>query len=131
MRVADLMQTNLKTIRGTDTIGDAVALLAETHVSGLPVIDERGRLAGVLSNSDILGAIAEHPEARDRLFEETMVREVMTPRPEVIAPEASTREVARRLLYLEVHRLFVEDHGKLVGVISTSDLVRMLATERV
>jgi CBS domain-containing protein len=129
MRVADVMQTNLLTVRGTDTVASAIAMLAEGHVSGVPVIDDHGRLTGVLSSSDILETLAEHsePEAREAVFEETMVQEVMTPRPQTITPEADVKDAAQRLLYLEIHRLFVEQDGKLVGVVSTTDLVRALA----
>ncbi|HMV32099.1 MAG: CBS domain-containing protein [Gemmatimonadales bacterium] len=133
MRVTDVMQTNLRTIRGTDTVGEAIALLAESHVSGVPVVDDHGRLVGVLSNSDILEALAEHtdPEAREAVFEQTVVQEVMTPRPQTINPEATIRDAAQRMLYLEVHRLFVEQDGRLIGVVSTTDLVRALAGVKV
>ncbi|MFN8652507.1 MAG: CBS domain-containing protein [Gemmatimonadales bacterium] len=133
MRVADIMQTNLMTVRGTDTISEAVALLAESHVSGVPVIAERGRLVGVLSNSDILEALADKPdpEERERLFDQTTVQEVMTARPQTITSDASVKDAAQRMLYLEVHRLFVEDNGRLVGVVSTTDLVRAMAGQRV
>lgn len=133
MRVSDILQTNLKTVRGTDTIGEAVSLLAESHVSGVPVVDDHGRLVGVLSNSDILEVLAEHsdPEEREKIFEETLVQEVMTPRPQTITPEASIRDAAQRMLYLEVHRLFVEQGGRLVGVVSTTDLVRTMASQKV
>ncbi|HWA56778.1 MAG TPA: CBS domain-containing protein [Gemmatimonadales bacterium] len=133
MRIAEIMQTNLMTVRGTDTIGEAIALLAESHVSGVPVVAERGRLVGVLSNSDILEALADKadPEERERLFEETTVQEVMTARPQTITSDATVKDAAQRMLYLEVHRLFVEDNGRLVGVVSTTDLVRAMAGQRV
>ena len=133
MKVADIMQTNLMTVRGTDTIGEAIALLAESHVSGVPVIAERGRLVGVLSNSDILEALADKsdPEERERLFDQTTVQEVMTARPQTITSDANIKDAAQRMLYLEVHRLFVEDDGRLVGVVSTTDLVRAMAGQRV
>jgi CBS domain-containing protein len=133
MRVADLMQTQLKVVRTDDTISDALALLADSHVSGVPVVDESGHLVGVLSSSDILEALAEHtdPAAREAVFDETLVRDLMTPRPQSISPDATLRDAAQRLLYLEVHRLFVERDGKLMGVVSTSDLVRAMAEQRV
>jgi CBS domain-containing protein len=52
----------------------------------------------------------------------------MTPRPLTIAPDAEVRDAAREMLYAEVHRLFVVADSKLVGVISTSDIVRAVAT---
>ncbi len=133
MRVADIMQTNLKSIGAADLVGEAITALAEHHVSGLPVVDDGGRLVGVLSNSDVLQALAEHsdPEERERIFEQTEVRELMTPRPQTVTPEASIKDAAQRMLYLEVHRLFVEREGKLTGVISTTDLVRAMAGMKV
>jgi CBS domain-containing protein len=132
MRVTDIMQTNLWTVRGDDTVADAVALMAENHVSGLPVIDPHGRLVGVLSSSDVLEAEAESggKDDLDRLFNETLVRDIMTPRPQTLTVEATIKEAAQRLLYLEIHRLFIEQEGKLVGVVSTSDLVRAMALEK-
>jgi CBS domain-containing protein len=133
MRVADVMQTNLKTMNGRDSIGDAITLLAESHVSGVPVLDEHGRLVGVLSSSDILSLLAEQqdPEDREKVFAETLVQEVMTPRPQTITPDASVRDAAQRMLYLEVHRLFVEQEGRLLGVVTTTDLVRAVVAARV
>jgi CBS domain-containing protein len=133
MRVADVMQSNLRVMKGTDSIGEAVSLLAESHVSGVPILDDHGRLVGVLSSSDILNVLAEHqdPEAREKVFEGTMVQEVMTPRPQTINPGADVKDAAQRMLYLEVHRLFVEDEGRLVGVITTTDLVRAVVAARV
>jgi CBS domain-containing protein len=133
MRVAEIMNTHPKTVRGTDTIGEAIAQLADYHVTGVPVVEDSGRLVGVLSNSDVLEAMAEHGgrEERDLLLEKTTVSEIMTPRPQTIAPDALVGDAARRMLYLEVHRLFVEEDGRLVGVVSTSDLVRVMAGQKV
>lgn len=132
MKVADLMRTDVKTIGPDATIAEAVELLADGHVSGLPVLDKHDRIVGVLSSSDILEAEAEATGAdRDRLFDNTTVAELMTTTPHLTAPDLDIREAAQQMLYLDVHRLFVEQNGTLVGVISQSDLVRALATSRV
>ncbi|HXF94570.1 MAG TPA: CBS domain-containing protein [Gemmatimonadales bacterium] len=132
MRVAEVMRTGVKTARPDDTVGEAVVSLADGHLSALPVVDGRGQLVGVLSTSDILTAVAEagSPEERGRLFSETLVRELMTPRVITIEPDEDVEEAARRMLYLEVHRLFVTDHGRLVGVISQTDIVGAVATAK-
>ena len=115
---------------------------------GIPILQERqmqavvekawpnvrGKVVGVLSTTDILCALSEttEPEPRERLFDETPVRELMTPRSRVIAPEADVLEAAREMLYLDVHRLFVEDSGgQLVGVISQTDIVAAVATAKI
>ena len=133
MRVADLMHTNLKTATPDDTLGDAVVELVDGHVSALPVVDARGRLVGVLSTTDVLTAIAEAEgsEARARLFADTLVREVMTARSLTIEPTETIAQAAREMLYLDVHRLFVVQDGELLGVISQTDIVGAVATQRV
>lgn len=133
MKVAELMKTDLKTIQADATVADAVLLLAESHISGLPVVDSRDRLVGVVSTSDVLQALAEagSPEDRERVFEDAPVRELMTPRPLTVDPATDVMEAARQLLYLEVHRLFVEDEGRLVGVLSQSDIVGAVATAKI
>jgi CBS domain-containing protein len=59
---------------------------------------------------------------------ETPVRDIMTPRPYTVAPGEEVREAARQMLYADVHRLFVAQGDRLVGVISTTDIVRAVAT---
>ena len=54
----------------------------------------------------------------------------MTSRLYTIAPDEDVREAARQMLYADVHRLFVAESDRLVGVISTSDIVRAIATNK-
>ncbi len=133
VRVAELMQTTLKTIAADTTVADAVTALSAAGVSALPVLDRFGRAVGVLSTREVLKAESglRSPRARDQLFEETMVQEIMAPWPETIAPDADVRDAAREMAYLEVQRLFVEEHSTLVGVISQTDIVAAVATAKV
>lgn len=132
MKVADLMRSDLKTVLVDTRLTDALVTLADAHVSGLPVVDQRGRLAGVVTTTDILTAISEaaSTEERERIFQQTAVGDIMTPRPQTIEPDADVLDAARRMLYLEVRRLFVELDGRLVGVISQTDIVSALAVGR-
>lgn len=124
MRVAELMQTDLSTIHVDDRVSDAVERLAEAHVSGLPVLDDRGALVGVVSTTDIMVAEAESESSRTGT---ATVRELMTPRPLTIGADEDVRAAARQMLYAEVHRLFVETDHRPVGVISQTDIVRAVA----
>jgi chloride channel protein, CIC family len=130
MKVAELMQPNVRTISSDARVAEVVVSLADAHISGLPVVDKGGRILGVVSASDVLTAEAEAESltmGRD-LMEETSVREIMTPRPYTVAPDEDVREAARQMLYAEVHRLFVAEGDRLVRVLSTSDIVRAVAT---
>jgi CBS domain-containing membrane protein len=133
MKVTELMRTDVTSVDPGSTIGDVVLLLAEGHISGMPVIDTHHRILGVISATDVLRAEADctSPEARERLFEDTTVAELMTSPAATITPYADIREAAQHMLYLEVHRLFVEEDKKLVGVISQTDVVRAVASFRV
>jgi CBS domain-containing protein len=133
MKVAELMQTNLKTISTDATIADAVVVLAEAQVSALPVLDRLGRAVGVLSTREVLKAesVCDSPRARELLFERTRVLEIMTSWPTTIDADLDVRQAAQEMLYLNVQRLFVEYDGALVGVISQTDIVGAVATARV
>jgi CBS domain-containing protein len=130
--VASLMTGDVVSIRTDAPIADAVRMLSESHVSGLAVVNANGRLVGVVTATDVLGAEAEasDPEERARLLASGVVGDVMTRRPLTIAPDADLREAALQMDYADVRRLFVEEGEELVGVISRSDISRAVASGR-
>jgi CBS domain-containing protein len=132
MIVAHVMQPKVRTIDPDASTADVVINFADAHISALPVVDHAGRLLGVVSHTDLIALEAE-AEQRDpgELLRGTAVRDIMTLRTLTIAPDADVRDAAREMLYAEVHRLFVEDDGELVGVISTTDVVRAVATGKI
>jgi CBS domain-containing protein len=132
MKVADLMHKDVRTVDLDATVNDAVVALADGHFSGVPVVDAHHRVVGVVSTTDILNALAEAggPGERESVFE-SQAREIMTPHPLTVSPDAEVLEAARHMLYLEVHRLFVEADGRLVGVISQTDIVGAVATTKI
>jgi CBS domain-containing protein len=130
MKVSELMRTDVRTIRADANVAEAVQIMADAHVSGLPVVDRTDRVVGVLSTTDVLQAQAEHDDrrARTELFERTEVRELMSTPPHTIGSNADVREAAKHMLEAEVHRLFVVDGDQLVGVISQTDIARAVGT---
>lgn len=124
MKVAELMRTDVTTIAPDASIADLVQTLADARVSGVPVVEPGGRVVGVVSSTDVLQAAAEQSDlrARARMFDHMMVRDIMTATPQLIGIDADAREAAQHMLYTEVRRLFVEDQGRLVGVISQTDI---------
>jgi CBS domain-containing protein len=132
MKVADIMQTAVRTVTTDTPVSEVVVSLADAQVSGLPVVDTRGRVVGVVSTTDLIVAQAETPGAQDRqiLLEQTSVRDLMTRKPLMVESTAGVQEAARHMLYADVRRLFVEEEGALVGVISQTDIVRAVATGR-
>jgi CBS domain-containing protein len=133
MKVAELMHTELMTISVDATIADAVDALTEAQVSALPVVDRFGRAVGVISTRDVIRAEStfHNPRARDMLFEQTTVLEVMAPWPPTIPPDLDVKQAAQQMLYCDVQRLFVEDEGRLAGVLSQSDIVAAVARTKI
>ena len=130
MKVADIMQAEVRVVTSDTPVSEVVVSLADAQVTGLPVVDARNRVIGVVSSTDLIDAQAETRSAEERqvLLEHTPVRDIMTPRPLMIESTAEVQEAARHMLYTEVRRLFVEENGVLVGVISQTDIVRAVAT---
>jgi CBS domain-containing protein len=130
--VRDLMTSDVVSISPDAQVSRAVELLADAHVSGLAVIDHHERLIGVVSTTDLLNAEAEAGDdaARNRLWSVATVRDIMTARALTVSPDLELREAALQMDYGDVHRLFVEADGRLIGVISRSDINRAFATGR-
>ena len=129
MKVADIMRTTLETIGPDDTVAAAVTALADQHVSGLPVVEHRDRLVGVISTTDVLQLLSEtsDSERRGAILDTTLVREIMTAKPVTVDPDTDVHDAARQMLYGEIHRVFVAYDGALVGVLSQSDIVGAVA----
>jgi len=129
LRVADLMTIDPITVVIDATIEDAEDLMRRHHVTGLPVVDDAGRLIGVISQTDIL--FLDVPEVRAiirRRAHGVRVGEVMSAPPVTIDTGASIQDAAIRMHSQSIHRLVaVDDHGRPVGVISAMDFVALAA----
>ena len=133
MKVKDLMQTDLTTTTVDELVASVIVTLADTGVHGLPVVaPNSSKLLGVISTTDILEAISEHEDGvAQRFLDTTSVGEIMTAKATTITPDAEITDAAQMMLYRDIHRLFVEDDGQLVGVISQSDIVRAVGTAKI
>ena len=129
MRVAELMKTDLASIPSDASIGEAIMVLVDAHVLALPVLDQHRTFVGVLSSSDVLESLAEKGRggSTEAWLEGTPVRELMTVRPQSVAPDDQVKKAAQEVLYLGIHRVFVVDGEELVGVLSQSDVVQAYA----
>lgn len=133
MKVRDLMQSDLTSTTEDELVAAAIVTLADAGIHGLPVVDPHSKkLLGVISTTDILEAISEHEDGVAQQFlDTTTVGEIMTTKATTISPDADITEAAQTMLYRDIHRLFVEEGGRLVGVISQSDIVRAVGTAKI
>jgi CBS domain-containing protein len=127
LRVRDLMTLEPVTVRVDQPLAAADQLMRQFGVSGLPVVEQRGELVGVLSRTDVM-ALAGDP--RVEAWQGKSVAATMTAPSLTIEADAPLVEAAARMEEHHVHRLVVvEPEGhRPVGILSTTDLVRALAS---
>jgi CBS domain-containing protein len=140
------------------TLSELEEELVSAGVSGFPVVDE-GKLVGVVSRSDVVAKICDERDVAtktsDFFFDETgfyeakmesfkdiadrvgerleglLVKDMMVTNPHTVTLDRSISEAARSFIDHRIHRLPVTDRGVLVGIVTTMDLVRLVADKRV
>jgi predicted transcriptional regulator len=114
---------------------DVEERMAGLGVSALPVLDPSGRFAGVISRADLLGAgrvrVVEDTRQRLVTLPDAYVRQHMHQTVEVVGPQEPLRKVAKRMVKHHFHRLFVAADGYPAGVVSTREMMKVIARERV
>ena len=115
MQIANWMTRNPVCITRQDTLARAKELMDAGRFRRLPVIDN-DKLVGIITERDL----RQHWDYLDS----TKVDAAMTPDPVTIAPRVTAEDVARLLLQHKIGGLLVVENGKLVGIVSTSDLLR-------
>ncbi|MGH3588278.1 MAG: CBS domain-containing protein, partial [Pseudonocardia sp.] len=117
-RVREAMTTDVVTARVAEPVDDVAARLVELRHRSLPVVDEQQRLVGLVSEADLLGREPLSGRSGGRTVGAVMTREVVTLSPEDAVSSA-------RLLVAErgFRMLPVVDGGRLVGVLTRSDLL--------
>lgn len=108
------MTTQPVTVGPGSSVREAIELLIEHNISGLPVVEADGTIVGVLSEKDLLKVFYEPAEH---------VRAIMTADPITIHVEAPLEDVLDCLMTHDFRRVLIHDGGKLVGLISRADLM--------
>lgn len=143
MRVKDVMTAPAIAIAAQADLAEAIDLLCEHRISGLLVLDDYGRLCGVLSEGDLmrrveLGTAERRANWLTRFFDVEnsaeaycvsrgrKVRDVMSPAPVTVNPDAPLAEARHLMEKHRFKRLPVVRDGQIVGIISRSDFVKAL-----
>ena len=145
MLARDLMTSPVITIREDATVSDAAKLMLEKDVSALPVLNNSNKLVGILTHSDfglspkfrplvenvysLLGTTTtpEHLEETAHQVGNKRVQDVMRRNIITVQQDASIENLARLMMRSQIHRLPVVDDGKLVGIVTRHDFLKLIA----
>jgi CBS domain-containing protein len=140
------MTTNVITVTPEAEIVQAARLLFDNKINGLPVVDDAGRLVGIVCQSDLIvqqkkvrvpslftfldGYISltstRHFEREVEKIAASQVRQAMTPNPTSVSPDTAIEDVATLMVEKNYHTLPVVDDGQLVGVVGKEDMLRTI-----
>lgn len=135
MLVREAMTTPAVSVRRDDSVRQAAQVLLEHRIASAPVLDDAGRLVGIVSEADLLrGRTVPDPRAHLLPVQEggldalsKRVGDAMSSMVLTVRPDEDVDEAARLLLDSGVKMLPVVDHDSVVGVVARRDLLRSLA----
>jgi len=148
--VADVMTHDPTVVRPETPLQEAIQILAERRISGLPVIDRSGELVGVISETDLMWKetgvtppayimfldsviYLQNPGAYERDIHKVLgqtVGEVMSKNPITISPDQSVKEAAKIMHQRSIHRLPVIDGtGQVIGILTRGDIIRAMSLD--
>jgi predicted transcriptional regulator len=117
LTVQNIMTSGVHVLTADTTLEDAAWQLGRHGVGGAPVVDEGGRVIGVLSKTDLIDRAPGSETMR--------VRDAMTPLVFYVRPDDPAKRAVRLMLHEHVHRLIVvREQGKLAGIVTTMDILR-------
>lgn len=148
LTAADVTTSDVITVTPDTSVRAIAKLLYTKHISGVPVVDREKRVIGIVGEGDLLdhaeiagerrrtwwfdAFVNSNALARDYIKTHGRVAaDVMKPTVITVAPTASIAEIAKFLQRHRIKRVLVIDGGKLVGIVTRSDLLRALAAAEV
>ncbi|HZE29919.1 MAG TPA: CBS domain-containing protein [Actinoallomurus sp.] len=136
MLVREVMTTPVVTVPSGCTVRQAARLLYERNITAAPVLDQQGRIVGIVSEMDLLRGVFEpDPRARVRPAASpaspppATVEEIMTPDVRTARETDDVLQLTNLMVTMRVKSVPVVRDGDLVGIVSRRDLMRMLAHE--
>lgn len=152
---ADVMNTQVLAVRPEMSVHELATFLTENQITGAPVIDHQGHLVGVASETDITECEGERADlVRDRSDPEfdlrgwedranpdeirdlhveagdLTVRDIMTPAVYTIPHDTPVARVAQTMIAGRIHRLLVTRDQRVVGIVTSVDLLKLLCPEK-
>ncbi|MEH2199269.1 CBS domain-containing protein [Nostoc sp.] len=149
--VADVMSRDPIVVYAETPLKEAIQILAERHISGLPVVDDVGKLVGIISETDLMWQetgvtppayimfldsviYLKNPATYERDLHKALgqiVGEVMSKNPIAISSDKTLKQAATIMHDRSVHRLPVlDDTDRVIGILTRGDIIRAMAASQ-
>ena len=117
MLVKDVMNKNVIVAKPDVTVREASKVMAKFHIGSL-IIQSAGKIIGIMTERDVLQAVATGKDPETTLVEEIMSKNVIT-----IEPDKKIEDAVELMIEHKIKKLPVVSEGKLVGIITASDII--------
>ena len=124
-KAKDIMSSPVITVRAETTVDEALGLMLQKNVSGLPVVDDENHVVGIISQFDLLKPLYDQLQLTS-----TSVTRYMSSKVHTVNEDDFLIDVAQVFITYPIRRVPVVKDGKLVGVISRRDIVRYIRDVR-
>ena len=135
LQVRDVMSREVHTVKRNDELAIADELMKQKRVRHLPVLDEDGEVCAVVSQRDLfrgalLRALGYGSRAEELMLKQVAVKEAMSAEIQTTAPDTPVADAARVMIERKIGCLPVIENGRLVGIVTETDFVRLVAEGR-
>jgi CBS domain-containing membrane protein len=133
LKVKDIMSREVETVDRNDQLAVADKRMSEQRIRHLPVLETDGSVCAVVSQRDLFrGALLRNlgygSRAEDTLLKQVVIKEAISGSLYTTTPETSIAAAAQTMLEKKIGCLPVVEDGKLVGIVTEADFVRLVAT---
>ncbi|AVH62648.1 phosphoribulokinase [Nostoc sp. 'Peltigera membranacea cyanobiont' 213] len=149
--VADVMSRDPIVVYAETPLKEAIQILAERHISGLPVVDDVGKLVGIISETDLMWQetgvtppayimfldsviYLKNPATYERDLHKALgqtVGEVMSKNPIAISSDKTLKQAATIMHDRSIHRLpVIEGTDRVIGILTRGDIIRAMAASQ-
>ena len=119
--IKSIMTTNVISVRPETPIFEAMTLLTENKISGVPVVDDQLRVIGILSEKDVLEMLMDKDLDIKKTVGDYMTRDVVC-----FTEEDSAIDICKFFIRTNIRRVPIVKDGKLIGVVSRRDIVELI-----
>lgn len=147
MKAKEIMSTNVITVKKDSTIEEIANVLTDNNISGVPVVDDDGRVIGMVSQKDLLykdveprfpavveilggliflKGVKQYQEELKKLVA-AKAEDIMTKKVVTVTEDSEVERVAELMIEKDINRIPVLSQGKITGIVSRADIVRYIA----